>query len=104
MAESKYYKNTVKNVLKIFKALKDAEKDGEALLTVSKLSRLTKLHKWTVSRTIDLYMHPYLEIMTPEGFDDVGLQIKFIRLKNPSMDEKQALRFLKIDKMVKEKE
>ena len=103
MAGRKYYKNTVKNVLMILKVLKESEKDGESFLTVSKIAKLTNLHKWTVSRTLDIYMHPYVEMMTPEGFEDVGLQIKFIRLKNPNMDEKQVLRFLKLDSVIKDK-
>jgi len=103
MGERKYYKNTVKNVLLILKVLKEAEKDGESFLTVSKIAKHTNLHKWTVSRTLDTYMHPYIEIMTPEGFEDVGLQIKFVRLKNPNMDEKQVLRFLKLDSVIKDK-
>ena len=101
MEGSKHYKNTTKNVLKIFKVLKDAEKAGESFLTVSKISRLTNIHKWSVSRTLDLYMSPYIEMLTPEGFEDVGLQIKFVRLKNPNMTEKHALRFLKIGNLLK---
>lgn len=103
MAERKYYKNTVKNVLLIVKVLKESEKDGNSFLTVSKIAKLTNLHKWTVSRTLDMYMHPYVEMTTPEGFEDVGLQIKFIRLKNPNIDEKQVLRFLKLDSVIKDK-
>ena len=90
--------------MKIFRALKEAEKAGEGFLTVSKIAKATKLHKWTVSRTLDIYMFPYIEINTPEGFDDVGLQIKFVRLKDPSMEEKQALRFLKMRNIIRERD
>ncbi|MEM2954877.1 MAG: hypothetical protein QW625_02940 [Candidatus Nanoarchaeia archaeon] len=65
-------------------------------MTISKISKLTGLHKWTVSRTIDLYMSQYVEIIVPEGFEDVGLKIKFVKLKNPNITEEQALRFLKL--------
>lgn len=95
MARKEYYRNTVKNVIQIFNLLKEAEEKDE-LLTVSKISRLTGLHKWTVSRTLDLYMSPYVEISIPDGFEDVGLKIKFIRLKNPNMTKEQVLRFLRL--------
>lgn len=95
MAARDYYKNTVKNVIRIFNLLKEADERNE-LLTVSKISRITSLHKWTVSRTIDIYMSPYVEITVPEGFDDVGLKIKFIRLKNKNMTREQVLRFLRL--------
>jgi len=40
-------------------------------------------------------MSPYVEITVPDGFEDVGLKIKFVRLKNPRITKEQALRFLK---------
>ncbi len=95
MAGKDYYKKTIKNVMQIFSLLKEANARNE-LLTVSKISKLTGLHKWTVSRTLDLYMSPYVEITIPEGFDDVGLRIKFVRLKNKNMTREQVLRFLNI--------
>lgn len=94
MEAGKYYKKTLKNVILIFNCLKESETKGE-MMTVSKIAKKTGLHKWTVSRTIDLYMSQYVEITVPEGFDDVGLSIKFIRLDKPDMTKEQALRFLK---------
>ena len=102
MKENKYYKNTVINTLKIFNCLKKHEKPGEGFLTISKISKLTNLHKWTVSRTLDLYMHPFIEMIIPEGFEDVGLQIKFVRLKNPNITKDQVLRLLKFNKLIRE--
>ena len=95
MRRKKYYKNTVKNVILLFNLLKKSEKTGE-FLTVSKISKITGLHKWTVSRTLDLYMSPYVEISIPEGFEDVGLRIKFVKLKDPAMTKEQVMRFLKL--------
>ena len=94
MPRKDYYKNTLKNVILIFDLLKNSEERGE-LLTVSKISKITGLHKWTISRTLDLYMSPYVEITIPEGFDDVGLKIKFVRLRDKNMTREQVLRFLK---------
>ncbi|MBN2043248.1 MAG: hypothetical protein JW754_05605 [Candidatus Aenigmarchaeota archaeon] len=101
MNREKYYRNTLINTLKIFNCLKDHENEGEGFLTISKISKITKLHKWTVSRTLDLYMHPLIEMIIPEGFEDVGLQIKFIRLKNPDITKEQVLRLLKFNKIIK---
>lgn len=95
MAGKTYYKNTIKNVIQIFNLLKKSEKTGE-MLTISKISKLTGLHKWTVSRTLDLYMSQYVEITVPEGFEDIGLRIKFVKLKNLNMTKEQVLRFLKL--------
>jgi len=95
MVRKSYYKNTLKNVIQIFNLLKKSEKTGD-FLTVSKISKITGLHKWTVSRTLDLYMSPYVEITVPEGFEDIGLRIKFVKLKDPSMSKEQVLRFLKL--------
>jgi hypothetical protein len=41
-------------------------------------------------------MSPYVEITVPEGFEDVGLRIKFVKLKNPGMTKEQVLNFLKL--------
>lgn len=95
MKKRKYYRNTLKNVMQIVSLLKKSEKGGE-MLTVSKISKLTGLHKWTVSRTLDIYMSPFVEILIPEGFEDVGLKIKFIKLKDPKITKEQVLRFLNL--------
>jgi DNA-binding IclR family transcriptional regulator len=95
MNKKGYYKKTLKNVMQILDLLKKHEKTGE-LLTISKISKLTGLHKWTVSRTLDLHMQNFVEITIPDGFEDVGLHIKFVRLKNPDITREQVLRFLRI--------
>jgi len=94
MKKKGYYRNTVKNVMQILNLLKKSEKTGE-LLTISKISKLTGLHKWTVSRTLDIHMQNFVEITIPDGFEDVGLHIKFVRLKNPDITKEQVLRLLK---------
>jgi hypothetical protein len=95
MNKKGYYKKTLKNVMQILNLLKKNEKTGE-LLTISRISKLTGLHKWTVSRTLDLHMQNFVEITIPDGFEDVGLHIKFVRLKNPGITREQVLRFLRI--------
>ncbi|NIO21487.1 MAG: hypothetical protein GTN76_12290 [Candidatus Aenigmarchaeota archaeon] len=81
--------------MQILNLLKKYEKTGE-LLTISKISKLTGMHKWTVSRTLDLYMQNFVEITIPDGFEDVGLHIKFVRLKRPDITKEQVLRLLKL--------
>lgn len=95
MNKKGYYRNTIKNVMQILNLLKEYDKKGE-LLTVSKISKLTGLHKWTVSRTLDLYMQNFVEVTIPDGFEDIGLQIKFVRLKKPNITKEQVLRLLKL--------
>lgn len=94
MKKKGYYRKTLKNVMQILSLLKKYEKTGE-LLTISKISKLTGLHKWTVSRTLDLHMQNFVDVTIPDGFEDVGLHIKFIRLRNPEITKEQVLRLLK---------
>ncbi|UCG95753.1 MAG: hypothetical protein JSV92_01745 [archaeon] len=94
MKKKGHYRKTIKNVMQILSLLKKYEKTGE-LLTVSKISKLTGLHKWTVSRTLDLHMQSFVEITIPDGFEDAGLYIKFVRLRKPGITKKQVLRLLK---------
>lgn len=98
-----FYKNTVSNIIKIFKILKKAEEEGE-MMTISKISSLTGIHKWSVSRTIDLYMNPFVEITIPEHLDDVGLQLKIVRLKNPETTTEKVSNYLKTAKRIKNRE
>ncbi|NIO22438.1 MAG: hypothetical protein GTN38_00240 [Candidatus Aenigmarchaeota archaeon] len=95
MDKKGHYRKTIKNVMQILSLLKKYDKTGE-LLTVSKISKLTGLHKWTVSRTLDLHMQSFVEITIPDGFEDVGLNIKFVRLRNPDITKEQVLRLLKL--------
>lgn len=100
MEEKRFYNKTLKNVLSIFKFLKSQEKNEKGFLTISKISKETGLHKWVVSRTIDLYM-PYVEVVIPDHLEDVGLQLKLIRLKDPKITEQQVIRHLEISKFIK---
>lgn len=90
-----HYKITNLNIMKIFKALKEAGKEKEGFLTVSELARRSKMHKWTVSRTIDLYMHSLLEIVQPVELEAIGLQAKLVKLKDPNMTAAKLVNYLK---------
>ena len=98
MGKRDYYKNTNLNMIKIFKTLQNAAKEGESFLPISQVARRSKMHKWTVSRTVDLYMHSILEIVKPEELEAIGLQAKLIRLKNPNMTTKQLVNYLKLQR------
>jgi hypothetical protein len=74
MAKRDHYKVTVLNVARIFKALKAAASEGEGYMTVSELARRSGLHKWTVSRTLDLYMQNLLDVFIPSELEAIGLQ------------------------------
>lgn len=91
-----FYRNTKANVLRIFRALKKSRDDGEDYLSVSEIARRTGLHRWTVSRTIDLWMSHFVEVIIPEELEHIGLKIKLIRLANPRVTEDGVLRSLEI--------
>ncbi|MBM3304236.1 MAG: hypothetical protein FJY76_03995 [Candidatus Aenigmarchaeota archaeon] len=94
--QRQFYKNTVANVRKIFTVLKDSSSNDEGYLSVSEIARRTGLHKWIVSRTIDIWMAPFLDIVIPEELDQVGLKIKLVRLLKPTITEEQVMRALHI--------
>ena len=96
MANGKFYKTTCMNVLKIYRFLKTSQENGTDFSTVGEIARGTGLHKWTVSRTLDIWMSPIVEMVIPEELEDVGLKLKLVKLTNPSLSEEQVLRLLKI--------
>lgn len=91
-----FYKNTVSNVRKIFYVLKESAKDDEGYLSVSEIARRSGLHKWIVSRTIDIWMSDFLDVVVPEELDQVGLRIKLVRLARTQTTEEQMMRGLHI--------
>jgi hypothetical protein len=94
--QRQFYKNTVLNVRRIFTVLKESAAKDEGYLSVSEISRRSGLHKWIVSRTIDIWMSPYLDIVIPEELDQVGLKIKLVRLAKPGITEEQVMRSLRV--------
>lgn len=100
MGEIKYYKKTVNNVVKIFNILKEYEKEEKGFLTVSKISKISGLHKWTVSRVLDLYLYPYIEITTPEHLDEVGLNLKLVKLKDQNLNIENLIRYLELSRKI----
>jgi len=98
MAErrKKAYKNTGVNIIRIFRVLKSSAEDGEGFLTVSEIARRANVHKWTVSRTLDLYMHSLVDVVQPQELEALGMQVKLVRLKNPDMTAEQVVNYLKM--------
>lgn len=96
MAAQKAYKNTSVNIIKIFKVLKDSSKDGEGFVTVSEIARRSKLHKWTISRTLDLYMAPIVDVVQPPELEALGLQVKLVKLNRPDITAEQVINYLKM--------
>lgn len=90
---AKYYKNTQKNVLKIFRAL---EKENSPI-TVGEIARRSGLHKWVVSRTLDVWMAPFVEVTILEELEAVGLRMKLVKLSG-RFSEEQVLRGLEVKK------
>jgi hypothetical protein len=94
MARPRYYKNTVDNVLRIYRVLMRAHGEDRGHLTVGEIARETGLHKWIVSRTLDVWMTPFVDMVIPEELEDVGLKIKLVRIRNPDLGEEQIVRGL----------
>ena len=89
-----FYKNTIANIVKIFTVLKKAEEAGD-VMTISKIAAATGIHKWSVSRTIDIYMSPFVEVIIPEHLEDVGMQLKIVRIKDTNATMERITNYLK---------
>jgi len=100
MGKRDHYRNTNLNIIKIFKTLRDAGKEKEGFLTVSEIARRSRMHKWTVSRTLDLYMHSLVEVVQPVELEAIGLQAKLVRLKNPNLTTQQVVNYLKLRRKI----
>jgi len=100
MSKRDYYKKTNLNIVKIYRTLRNAGKDGEGFITVSEIARRSGMHKWTVSRTLDMYLHSIVEIVQPEALEAIGLQAKLVRLKNPDLTPQQLVNYLKMRKNI----
>lgn len=88
---AKFYKSTKGNVVKILQALKGTE----GPVTVGEIARRTGLHKWIVSRTLDVWMAPFVEVTILEELEAVGLRMKLVKLKG-NYSEEQVLRGLEV--------
>ena len=86
---AKYYKNTKVNVVKILRALQGEQ----GAITVGEIARRTGLHKWIVSRTLDVWMSPFVDVAQVEELEAVGLKMKLVKLKH-DYTETQVLRGL----------
>jgi hypothetical protein len=94
MARPRFYRNTVENVLKIYRVLLKAHQEDRGHLTVGEVAREAGLHKWTVSRTLDVWMSPFVDMVIPEELEDVGLKIKLVKVRNPKVGEEQVVKGL----------
>ena len=95
-SKRQFYKGTKQNIFRIFKVLKSSSESGEDFVTVSQIAKRSGLHKWTVSRVLDIHMQPFVEIIQPEELEAVGLQIKMVKLRRPDTTIEQLLKYLKL--------
>lgn len=96
MARPRFYKNTAENVVKIYRVLQKAHKEDRGHLTVGEIARETGLHKWTVSRTLDVWMEPFIEMVIPEQLEDLGLKLKLVKIRDPGIREEQVVKGLNV--------
>jgi hypothetical protein len=94
MARPRFYKNTTANVVKIYRVLMKAHSEDRGHITVGEIARECGLHKWTVSRTLDVWMSPFVEMVIPEELEDVGLKLKLVKIANPNVKEEQVVKSL----------
>ena len=95
MIEGQISGKTRRNIVKILRVLKHAQKGGEDFLTINKIAKRSGIHKWSVSRIIDLYC-PYISVRFIEELDALGLSAKMVQLEDPGITEEQALRCLDV--------
>lgn len=95
MANRGFYKNTTGNVIAIVKALKESHRQGRDYMTVSEIAKTTGLHKWTVSRTVDIWMNSLVDAVVPQELEDIGMKIKLVRLTDPNVTEDTVLRSIR---------
>ena len=94
MARPRFYKNTTENVVKIYRVLQKAHSEERGHLTVGEIAKETGLHKWTVSRTLDVWMAHFVDMVIPEELEDLGMKLKLVKLSNPGIREEQVVRGL----------
>ena len=96
MANKGPNKVTLRNAVRIFRVLKEVEQEDEGPLTMGEVARRCGLHPWTVSRMLDIWLKPLVEIQSVEELGAIGLQVKLVRLKEASMTEQKLPRYLKL--------
>jgi hypothetical protein len=94
MKRPRFYKNTVQNVQRIYRVLQKAHSEERGHMTVGEIARGAGLHKWIVSRTLDIWMDPFIEMVIPEELEDVGLKVKLVKIRDPNISEEQVIRGL----------
>ena len=87
--------NTKYSILKILRVLRKAHSEGD-ILTVNRIAKATGLHKWSVSRILDLYMSPYVSVKVIEELEALGMNAKIISLAKPDITDEQAMRVLSV--------
>ncbi|RLF77629.1 hypothetical protein DRN32_07670 [Thermococci archaeon] len=87
-------KDTMRNIVKIVKCLKQAE---EGWLWIREVARRTGLHHKTVSRLIDRHLSMFVEIERLEPFN-----VRMLRLK-PGVDTNGIFKFLSVMEKIETK-
>ena len=87
-------KDTMRNIVKIVKCLKQAE---EGWLWIREVARRTGLHHKTVSRLIDRHLSMFVEIERLEPFN-----VRMLRLK-PGVDINGIFKFLSVMEKIETK-
>ena len=100
MKRKRLDKTTIKNVLKVFRVLRKAEAEEDVRLHNGEVARRAGLHPWVVSKTVDRWLAPIVNVDSPEELKSVGITMKFYSLRNPNLTETQVLRVLQVRRML----
>jgi DNA-binding IclR family transcriptional regulator len=84
---------TIKKIGKILLVLKESED----WLHLREISRRTGIHHQTVSEILDKYLNQF--ILT-QNFNEYGLRLKLVKLKDKKVDLKGVLTYLKYMKKI----
>lgn len=68
-------------------------KEAEDWLHIREIARKTEIHPQTVSNIIDKYLNNFVLV---ENFNEYGLKVKLIKLKDKNIDLERLIRYLNV--------
>ncbi|MCX8179171.1 MAG: MarR family transcriptional regulator [Candidatus Aenigmarchaeota archaeon] len=86
---------TIKKINKILFVLKETQD----WLHLREISRRTGIHHQTISEILDKYLNQFVLI---QNFEEYGLKLKLVKLKDKKVDLKSVLTYLKYMKKIEE--
>ncbi|MCS7134825.1 MAG: MarR family transcriptional regulator [Candidatus Aenigmarchaeota archaeon] len=95
MVDYNMKQETIKKINKILFVLKETQD----WLHLREISRRTGIHHQTISEILDKYLNQFVLI---QNFEEYGLKLKLVKLKDKKVDLKSVLTYLKYMKKIEE--